>query len=152
MTRRRYAWRWANVWDNWRLNWLTEEYRLHARDLPTALRRLHRTVLGILSGLILLLLVYSLSITIRPGLASIAIWLILALPLILFLPWIWKIHLRAHAWLCFVTLAYFIQGVLTAINPASMITGVAQSVLCLSLFAVLIMFIRAYRSHFRVPL
>ncbi|SKA29562.1 Uncharacterized membrane protein [Oceanospirillum multiglobuliferum] len=72
-------------------------------------------------------------------------WVIVAfqtLPLLLFIPGVWLRRPRSHAWLCFVSLLYFTQGVTQAFIPSHAIFGLALSVLSSILFLAAMMFSR----------
>ncbi|NDL69375.1 DUF2069 domain-containing protein [Vreelandella alkaliphila] len=56
------------------------------------------------------------------------------LPLLLFLPSIIGQRARGHAWLAFVSLLYFTQGVMLATLPGQGMRGVLEAVISLALF------------------
>lgn len=56
------------------------------------------------------------------------------LPLVLFLPSIMGKRARGHAWLAFVSLLYFTQGVMLATLPGQGARGVLEAVISLALF------------------
>lgn len=56
------------------------------------------------------------------------------LPLVLFLPSIITCRPRGHAWLAFVSLLYFTQGVMVATLPSQAFRGVAEALVSLALF------------------
>lgn len=56
------------------------------------------------------------------------------LPLILFLPSIIGQRARGHAWLAFVSLLYFTQGVMLATLPGQGLRGVLEALVSLALF------------------
>ncbi|WP_245944399.1 DUF2069 domain-containing protein [Marinospirillum perlucidum] len=56
------------------------------------------------------------------------------LPLLVFLPSILLKQPRPHAWLCFISLLYFMQGVTSAFLPEKAGLGFAQALLSLLLF------------------
>lgn len=68
------------------------------------------------------------------------------LPLILFLPSIVGKRARGHAWLSFVSLLYFVQGVMLATLPGQGLLGVAESLVALTLFTGC-MFYARFRSR-----
>ncbi|WP_311947983.1 DUF2069 domain-containing protein [Halomonas piscis] len=57
------------------------------------------------------------------------------LPLVLFLPSILGRRPRGHAWLAFVSLLYFMQGVMVATLPGQHFRGVLEAGVALALFA-----------------
>ena len=85
-------------------------------------------------------------------LAAIVVWLIQVLPLALFAAGLYRSNLRTYAWLCFVILLYFTHGVVIAFDPTRLWLGLSQVTLCATLFVFLIIYIRSYRSHFKVNL
>jgi len=56
------------------------------------------------------------------------------LPLVLFLPSIIGQRARGHAWLAFVSLLYFTQGVMLATLPGQGMRGVLEALVSLALF------------------
>lgn len=64
------------------------------------------------------------------------------LPLMLFIPGLYLRRPRSHAWLCFVSLLYFTQGVTQAFIPDHQIFGWALSILSMILFMSAMMFSR----------
>lgn len=82
-------------------------------------------------------------ITIFPLLEGSRLWVILSvlwLPLLAFLPAIITRNPRGHAWLCFVTLVYFTNGVTTFIVPGKAGLGALQALLALTLFTAAMMY------------
>lgn len=57
------------------------------------------------------------------------------LPLVLFLPSIIGKRARGHAWLAFVSLLYFTQGVMLITLPGQGLRGILEAVVALVLFA-----------------
>ncbi|WP_148253975.1 DUF2069 domain-containing protein [Aidingimonas lacisalsi] len=60
--------------------------------------------------------------------------LVRLVPLVLFLPSIMTRRPRGHAWLAFVSLLYFMQGVMVTTLPGFGITGVLESLAAIGLF------------------
>ncbi|HDZ46767.1 hypothetical protein LCGC14_0121300 [marine sediment metagenome] len=56
------------------------------------------------------------------------------LPLVLFLPSIIGKRARGHAWLAFVSLLYFTQGVMLVTLPGQGVRGVLEAIIALALF------------------
>lgn len=56
------------------------------------------------------------------------------LPLVLFLPSIIGQRARGHAWLAFVSLLYFTQGIMLATLPGQGLRGVLEALVSLALF------------------
>ncbi|MDI4638406.1 DUF2069 domain-containing protein [Halomonas sp. BMC7] len=61
-------------------------------------------------------------------------WLVRVIPLLLFLPSILVKRARGHAWLCFVSLLYFMQGVMFATLPGQTAFGLLVAMASLALF------------------
>ena len=72
--------------------------------------------------------------------------LIRGLPLILFLPSIVAKRPRGHVWLAFVSLLYFVQGVMVATLPGQGLLGIAVALAALGLFTGC-MFYARFRSR-----
>lgn len=71
------------------------------------------------------------------------LWVILAVlwvPLLVFLPAVITRDPRGHAWLCFVSLVYFMQGTTTFIIPGKAGLGALQALLALTLFTAAMMY------------
>lgn len=66
---------------------------------------------------IVLLLLQTLLITPEGKEANLTVAVLLVAPLILFMPWILVRNLRAHAWLCFASLWFFMLAVPSAFDP-----------------------------------
>lgn len=56
------------------------------------------------------------------------------LPLLLFLPTVIAKRPRGHAWLAFVSLLYFAQGVMVATLPGQTLRGILEALVSLALF------------------
>ena len=104
----------------------------HGIDVLT--ERARRGVLGSYA-LLLLLLIYSGTVihSIEEG-GWIPI-LVRGLPLVLFLPSIIARRPRGHAWLAFVSLLYFMQGVMVATLPGQGLFGMLEALTAMTLFA-----------------
>lgn len=122
--------------------WLDEQEARHGLDALTA--RSRQLVLG--SYLVLLALLAWSGLTMEAGSSSVTPVLIRTLPLVLFLPSIVGKRARGHAWLAFVSLLYFVQGVMVATLPGQGLLGVAEAVASLSLFTGC-MFYARFRSR-----
>ncbi|MBL4821319.1 MAG: DUF2069 domain-containing protein [Gammaproteobacteria bacterium] len=125
---------------------------MHKQDIPVSIRRWRLTVLVAFYGLLLLFLVNSLSMTIRAGPTTLVIWFIQIFPLLIFLPALHRNYLRAYAWLSFAILIYFVHGVLTSFNSDKLLIGLVETFLSSVIFIALVIYIRKYRNHFKVPL
>ena len=84
--------------------------------------------------------------------ASLVIWLIQATPLLIFARGLHYANLRTYGWVSFVILLYFMHGVLIAFQPGQFWLGLIESLLCILIFVLLILFIRQYRDHYQVSL
>lgn len=103
-----------------------------------------RARLGVLIAyvsLIVLLTVGGLQLQSRSDAGLLAI-LIRVLPLILFLPAIVTQRARGHVWLAFVSLLYFMQGVMIATLPNMAWLGLLEVVSALLLFTASMLFAR----------
>jgi len=108
--------------------------RLEAeKGLDALTATMRRLVLGSY-GLLLALMVYRGTIVTTDGnpLVPIAAFV---LPLVLFLPSLIGRRPRGHAWLAFVSLLYFAQGVMVATLPGQGLRGIAEAAASLALFA-----------------
>ncbi|MDH2434917.1 DUF2069 domain-containing protein [Pokkaliibacter sp. MBI-7] len=102
--------------------------------------------MSVLSSLLALILYYSLwNFYLYPASTSHMRWLLWGIevvPLMAFAPAILKRQSRAHAWLCFVLLLYFVTAVLSMMTPGRMLSGVIEVGLCITLFSSAMLFIR----------
>ena len=73
-------------------------------------------------------------------LASLVIWLLQTIPLLLFALGLHRAQLRTYAWLCFVVLLYFMHAVLVAFQAETLLPGLIEVTLCTALFVLLIVF------------
>ncbi len=121
-------------------------------ELPTSLKNLKLATLICYYGLIFSFLLSTFLVFREVRLSSIVIWLLQVLPLLLFLRGLHRPYLRSYAWMSFVVLLYFIQGVLTAYDAERLWLGLIEVFFCVFLFLFLILFIREYRKHYQVPL
>lgn len=70
------------------------------------------------------------------------IWLLLSVPLLLFLPGLWRGGVNTHAWLCFVSLLYFAAAVVNVLLPAWHWLDVVELVAATVLFVSATLYIR----------
>jgi uncharacterized membrane protein len=105
---------------------------------------LHALLLGCWLGL---LLVFTAALVLRDN-ASIGLWLMQTVPLLLTLPGLLKLKSRALQWLGFLVLFYFTNGVLQASSaePAQRWLGLVTLLLCLVLFTAVIVAVRSTRK------
>jgi len=116
---------------------------------------LHRTKIAILIAYYALLVYFLFSAVLVFGelrLASIVIWLIQTVPLLIFAIGLHRTRLRTYAWLSFAVLLYFMHGVLVAFQAERLWMGLIEVSLCTLIFVLLIVFIRQYREHYQVSL
>jgi uncharacterized membrane protein len=99
----------------------------HIPHLATKLRVAHLTTN--LSYAALLIVLTAWAFTLTQG-ASVVLWAIVSLPLLILWPGMRKKRHRSYSWLCFVILLYFIKGVEGTMSPAVAWTDV--SILALS--------------------
>lgn len=94
-----------------------------------------------------LLLVFAAPFVVRDN-ASVGLWLMQSIPLLLTLPGLLKRASRALQWLGFLVLFYFTNGVLQAASaePAQRWLGVITLLLCLALFTAVIVAVRSTRK------
>ncbi|BCB62318.1 MULTISPECIES: DUF2069 domain-containing protein [Halomonadaceae] len=110
--------------------WLETLEEKHGLDTLT---RQARLLVLVSFGVLLLLVIYrgffvqGETFNWRPVVAFI-------LPLVLFLPSIIGQRARGHAWLAFVSLLYFTQGVMLATLPEQGMRGVLEALVSLALF------------------
>lgn len=124
----------------------------HKNTLP---KNIEHTRLAILSSYYALLFYFAINALAVFGdfrLTSLVVWLIQAAPLLLFAPGLHRAHLRTYGWVCFVILLYFMHGVVIAFEPERLWFGLVEVLLCTLIFILLIIFIRLYRAHYKVPL
>ena len=82
--------------------------------------------------------------------ATPVIWLIQAIPLLIFARGLHQKKLRTYAWMSFVVLLYFCNAVLIAFDPERRWLGLLEVFFTVSLFVVLVIYIRLYRNHYQV--
>ncbi len=123
-------------------------------NTPPALIDLsHRAVVYLYAALLLTFTAYGFTQIPNGNLtAIIVLWLIKVLPLLIFLPGLLRRKLRTYAWLSFVVLLYFIQGVQTAFTEDARLYGIIVSGLLSLLFCALVIYIRAFRGYYKTPL
>jgi uncharacterized membrane protein len=105
---------------------------------------LHAVLLGCWLGLLLLI-----SAPLALGnTASIGLWLMGSVPLLITLPGLLKLHVRTLLWLGFLVQFYFINGVLqvASATPALRWVGALTLLLCLMLFTAVIVTVRSARK------
>ncbi len=120
---------------------------------PASIDLSHRAVVYLYAALLLTFTAYGLA-QIPSGniTAIIVLWLIKVLPLLIFLPGLLRRKLRTYAWLSFVVLLYFIQGVQSAFTEEARLYGIIVSGLLSLLFCALVVYIRVYRGYYKAPL
>lgn len=73
---------------------------------------------------------------------SVTIWLIRALPLLAFIPWLLRRDHRAMIWFCFLLLPYFLVAVPNAMSPIGVWINVVEAWLVAGLFVCAMMYSR----------
>lgn len=102
------------------------------QGLGNLTQRSRRLVVGSYALLLLLMLYRGLVVQSDSG--SLTPIIAFVLPLVLFLPSIIAHRPRGHAWLAFVSLLYFTQGVMVATLPGSGLRGLLEVIASLALF------------------
>ena len=110
--------------------WVESLEQRHGLELLTERSR-QLVLIGYI--VLLVLLVWS-GLAMEAGANPLTPILIRVLPLVLFLPSILGKRPRGHAWLAFVSLLYFIQGVMVATLPGQGVLGAAEALAALALF------------------
>lgn len=103
------------------------------RGLDVLTAKMRRLVLGSYAALMAMMVYRGMQIEGDTG-ALVPI-VAFVLPLVLFLPSLIGRRPRGHAWLAFVSLLYFAQGVMVATLPGQGLRGVVEAVVSLALFA-----------------
>ena len=115
-------------------------------DTSVILHRQRNWILGLYYGLIATLFFSSLGLTTALSITTIIIWLLQAFPLALFASGLHRQQVRSCQWLSFVTLMYFVHGVLVAFTPGRLLAGMLEVGFCSLLFIGLIIYIRTARK------
>ncbi|WP_442490068.1 DUF2069 domain-containing protein [Halomonas litopenaei] len=110
--------------------WLEGVEQRHGLDRLT---RQSRQLVLVGFGLLLAMMVYR-GIAVEADGNRFGPMIAFVLPLVLFLPSILTRRPRGHAWLAFVSLLYFAQGVMIATLPGLGLRGVAEALVALVLF------------------
>ncbi len=98
---------------------------------------------AVASWLLLYAMLTLMSFQVTPaGSNPVTIWLFQTTPLLCFLPGLFRANPRTHLWLCFLSMIYFIQGVLTANRPAYLYWGLAEALLAIALFSAALLYAR----------
>ncbi len=111
--------------------WLEDLEARKGLDALTAQSR--RLVIG--SYVVLLALMLYRGVAVQSDGNSLGPLVAFVLPLVLFLPSILARRARGHAWLAFVSLLYFAQGVMVATLPGEGLRGGLEALVSLTLFA-----------------
>ncbi|EWG99152.1 DUF2069 domain-containing protein [Halomonas sp. BC04] len=122
--------------------WMEDLEARHGLDNLTD--RSRQLVLGSF-GLLMVLLIWS-GLSMQAGDNPLTPILVRILPLVLFLPSILGRRPRGHAWLAFVSLLYFTQGVMVATLPGQGLLGGLEAISALGLFTGC-MFYARFRSR-----
>ena len=68
--------------------------------------------------------------------------IVVLLPLLIFLPGLWRGGVRTHVWLCFVVLIYFAAAVTQLFLPQSTALDTIRLLLTVAIFVFALLFIR----------
>ena len=126
--------------------WLETLEARHGLDALT--ERSRRLVLG--SFILLIVLVVWGSLSMQAGDNPLTPILVRILPLVLFLPSVIGKRPRGHAWLAFVSLLYFTQGVMIATLPGQGLRGGLEALTALALFTGCMFYARFRSRQLRV--
>lgn len=110
--------------------WLEEFEQTHGLDKLTRISR----QLVLASFVILLLLTIYRGFLLQGDTLNWRPIVAFVLPLVLFLPSVIARRPRGHAWLAFVSLLYFTQGVMVATLPSQAFRGITEALVSLALF------------------
>lgn len=102
------------------------------KGLDSLTRGSRRLVLGGYALLLALMLYRGLAVQTDNG--HLMPLIAFVLPLLLFLPSILARRARGHAWLAFVSLLYFTQGVMVATLPGQGLRGLLEALVALAMF------------------
>lgn len=117
---------------------------LKTKGLTTNGRRAAWMRKGALLATLLLLAAIALQTLIAPSggrQPNVVVWLVLSLPLLIFLPGLWRGGIRSFAWLSFVSMLYFAQAV-TAIFAGPRFMNVLELSASVALFVCTLLFVR----------
>ncbi len=123
-----------------------------SNTLPPSIELLRKSLLVTYYALLFYFVVNAVLVFGEFRLASAVIWFIQVAPLLIFARGLHRGRLRTYCWVSFAILLYFMHGVLTAFDPERLWLGVVEVVLCTIIFVLLILYIRQYRDHYKVPL
>jgi uncharacterized membrane protein len=105
-----------------------------------------RVVWGSYLGLLLAIALATLVIPSGGRAPNPTVWLILSVPLLIFLPGLWRGRVMTHAWLCFVSMLYFAMAVTNLAVPHWRLLDVVELMLSVALFGSALLFVR-WRSR-----
>lgn len=121
---------------------------MSAPDSTSAATYAHRSLLarrGALAAALLLLAVIAFETIVAPSgerKPNVVVWVALSLPLLIFLPGLWRGGLRSHAWLSFVSLLYFAQATTAVLAAPARALAVVSLLASVSLFVCSLLFVR----------
>ncbi|MBK8973673.1 MAG: DUF2069 domain-containing protein [Hahellaceae bacterium] len=110
-------------------------------SLNTLIRPLCLTLLG---SLIILSIIQSHLVVTQQGVAWHLVYPVKILPLLAFLPFLWKNHKRAYIWMGFVLCLYFMQPVVELVSGVNVLLNALFITNIIALFISAILFIRRY--------
>lgn len=104
------------------------------KNLDAKVRAARLLTLGSYAALLGLLSAWYLWLQPAPGDRPWVVWLWHLVPLLCFAPSVLQGKPRAHAWLCFMLLLFFIEAVLAATHPATFGLGLSYAIVVSVLF------------------
>jgi uncharacterized membrane protein len=100
---------------------------------------------GTLICLALMLAIVAIDTLIAPSAArqpNVVVWLALSVPLLIFIPGVWRGGIYSFAWLSFVSLLYFAQGVTSLFAPWRRPLDILHLLISIVLFLCTMLFVR----------
>ena len=104
--------------------------------------RCQRATLACLSGLLVVIAIDTLIAPSHERAPNVVMWLILSLPLLIFVPGVWRRGIYSFAWLSFVSLLYFAQSVTALFVPWRRPLDVVHLALSIALFICALLSVR----------
>lgn len=100
---------------------------------------------GALGACLLLLAIIAFETVIAPAgerRPNVVVWVALSLPLLIFLPGLWRGGLRSYAWLSFVSLLYFAQAITALFGAPAQWLPIVSLLASVALFVCTLLFVR----------
>ena len=105
-------------------------------------QRCQRATLVCLLGLLVVIAIDTLIAPSHERAPNVVMWLVFSLPLLIFVPGVWRRGIYSFAWLSFVSLLYFAQSVTALFVPWRRPLDVVHLVLSISLFVFALLAVR----------